>query len=67
MQGDPEANLVHFALQKLHIRPRVLTGDCSANEPVSHKERAFIYASILVRVEKEKEEARKMRNKGGKR
>ncbi len=67
MQGDPEANLAHFALQKLHIRPKVLTGDCTINDPIDNKERAFIYGSIIVRVEKEKEEARKIKAKGGKR
>jgi len=30
-------------------------------------EKAFIYASIQVRVEKEQEEARKIKRKGGKR
>lgn len=67
MQGDPEANLAHFALQKLHIRPGVLLGICSANDPMEDKERAFTYASILVRVEQEKKEAAKIkatRNRG---
>lgn len=61
MQGDAESNLAHFALQKLKIRPGVLMGICSANEPMGFKERAFTYASIMVRIEKEKEEARKLK------
>jgi hypothetical protein len=61
LQGDPEANLAHFALQKLHIRPGVLLGICSANDPVDERERAFIYASILIRVEQEKREAAKIK------
>lgn len=57
--------MAHFALQKLQIRPGVLLGLCSANDPVSNKERAFIYGSILVRTEREHEEARKLKRKGG--
>ena len=60
MQGDAEFNLAHFALQKLHILPSVL-------DAMSQKEKAFIYASILVRIEKEKEVARKLKAKGGSR
>lgn len=61
MQGDAESNLAHFALQKLHIRPGVLLGICSANDPMGYKERAFTYASIIVRAEKEEQEARKLK------
>ena len=66
MQGDPEANLAHFALQKLHIRPGVLLGICSANDPMGDRERSFTYGSILVRTEQEKKEAAKIKatNKG---
>lgn len=67
MQGDPEANLAHFALQKLHIRPGVLLGICSSVSPMGNRERAFTYASIMIRAEKEKEDARKIKAKGGKR
>ncbi len=52
--------MAHFALQKLHILPSVL-------DTMSQKEKAFIYASITVRVEKEKEETRKIKAKGGRR
>mgnify|MGYP000946301249 FL=1 len=65
MQGDPEANLAHFALQKLKIRAGVLLGLCSANEPMGYEERVFTYGSILVRVEQEKNQASKIRSKGG--
>ena len=58
MQGDPEANLAHFALQKLHILPSVLIN-------MDDKERAFVYASIQLRIEAEQKEARKIKAKGG--
>ena len=58
MQGDAEFNLAHFALQKLHILPSQL-------ESMEQKEKAFIYASIQVRVETEKKEANKIKAKGG--
>lgn len=56
-----ELNYAHYALQKLHIRPGVLAGTCGANDPVSLRERAFIYASIDLRVKEEKREAAKMK------
>jgi hypothetical protein len=43
-------NLAHFALQKLHILPSTLLS-------MSSKERAFIYASIKLRVDEEKKMA----------
>jgi len=52
--------LAHFALQKLHILPSTLV-------EMSDRERAFIYASIQLRIEEEKKEAAKIkatRNKG---
>lgn len=58
MQGDVEFNLAHFALQKLKILPSQL-------DNMSQKEKAFIYASIQVRVETEKKEANKIKAKGG--
>jgi hypothetical protein len=51
-------NLAHFALQKLHILP-------SALDALDDKEKAFIYASIQVRIEEEKKQASKMKKKGG--
>ena len=59
MQGDAEFNLAHFALQKLKILPSQL-------DDMSQKEKAFIYASIQVRVETEKKEADRIKAKGGK-
>ena len=47
MQGDPELNYAHFALQRLRILPSDLNN-------MSQRERAFIYASIDLRVEEEK-------------
>ena len=58
MQGDVEFNLAHFALQKLKILPSQL-------DNMSQKEKAFIYASIQVRVETEKKEANKIKAIGG--
>lgn len=46
--------LAHFALQKLHILPSVL-------EELPERERAFIFASIMQRVEDEKKEANKLK------
>lgn len=53
-------NYAHFALQRLHIRPGVLAGICGANDPVGPTERAFIYASIDLRVKEEKRQAAKL-------
>lgn len=50
----------HFALQELKIRPAVLAGICGDNEPVSYKERVFIYASISLYVEDKKREMAKI-------
>ena len=47
-------NYTHFALQKLHILPTVL-------EAMSQRERAFIYASIDLRIEEEKKLANQMK------
>lgn len=58
MQGEVEFNLAHFALQKLKILPSQL-------DNMSQKEKAFIYASIQVRIETEKKEANKIKAKGG--
>nr|DAL80850.1 MAG TPA: hypothetical protein [Caudoviricetes sp.] len=55
MQGDPELNYAHFALQRLRILPSDLNN-------MSQRERAFIYASIDLRVEEEKREAAKVRS-----
>ncbi|MGF7145974.1 hypothetical protein HNQ56_004422 [Anaerotaenia torta] len=54
-------------MQKLHIRPKVLTGNGTIMDPIDDKERAFIYASIMLRVEDEKKQAAKIKPKGGRR
>lgn len=46
--------MAHFALQKLRILPSTLA-------EMSRRERAFIYASILHRVESEKKEQEKIK------
>ena len=46
--------LAHVALQKLHILLSVL-------EELPERERAFVYASIMQRVEDEKREADKLK------
>ena len=50
-------------MQKLKIRPAVISGICGANTPVATKERAFIYASISLRIEEEKREMAKVKRK----
>lgn len=47
-------NLAHFALQKLHILPSTLLS-------MNSKERAFVYASIRLRVDEEKKMAAGMK------
>jgi hypothetical protein len=49
--------LAHFALQKLHILPSTLA-------EMSDREKAFIYASIQLRIEDEKKEANKLKTAG---
>lgn len=56
--------MAHFALQKLRILPSILAD-------MDDRERAFVYASIQVRVEDEKKEQSKIKGrtvkKGGRR
>ncbi len=49
--------MAHFALQKLHILPSTLA-------EMSDREKAFIYASIQLRIEDEKKEANKLKAAG---
>lgn len=58
MEGDAEANYAHFALQKLHILPSTFA-DMDMNE------KAFVVASIRIRVEDEKKEAKKIKARKG--
>ena len=60
MQGDPEANLCHFALQKLRKFPHEILD-------LPEREKAFVYASIQLRIEDEKKQAAKIKPKGGRR
>jgi len=39
----------------------VLAGICGPNDPIEQRERAFIYASIDLRVKEEKREAAKLK------
>jgi hypothetical protein len=52
LEGEVEYSVAHFALQKLHILPSQF---CA----MSREEKTFVYSSILVRIEAEKEEADK--------
>lgn len=56
MEGDAEANYAHFALQKLHILPSTFAN-------MEMNEKAFVVASIRIRVEDEKKEAKKLKAK----
>lgn len=58
MEGDGEANYAHYALHKLKILPHELIN-------LPRQERAFIYASTDIVVEKESKEAKKLKNKKG--
>ncbi len=51
--------VAHFALQKLHILPSVL-------ENLPRNEKIFVYASVMVRIEAEKEEAEEIKRKANK-
>lgn len=53
-QGEVELIYAHFALQRLRLLP-------SALESMSQRERAFIYASIDLRIEEEKRLANQMK------
>lgn len=56
MEGDGEANVAHYALQKLHILPSIFAA-------MDMDEKAFIIASCEIRVQAEKEEQKKMKAK----
>lgn len=51
---DAEAVVAHYALQKLHILPSQLLN-------MDIQEKAFVFASIKVRIEAEKEEQKKIK------
>ena len=51
-----EANIAHFCLQKLHKFPHEFL-------ELPLKEKAYIIASIQIRIEDEKNEAKRIKNK----
>lgn len=57
--ADGEAVYAHCALHRLKILPSTLVA-------LPLRERAFIYASIDLQIEKEKKEAQKAKRKGKK-
>ena len=57
--ADGEAVYAHYALLRLKILPRTRVA-------LPLRERAFIYASIDLQIEKEKKEAQKAKRKGKK-
>lgn len=58
-EADGEAAYAHYALHRLKILPGALLS-------LPLRERAFIYASIDLQIEKEKKEAQKAKRKGKK-
>lgn len=56
MEGDSDANYAHYALQKLHILP-------SQFVELDAYEKAFVIASINLRIENEKKQAKKIKQK----
>lgn len=60
MGGDPEANFAHFCLQKFGWEPSKFL-----DLPI--KERAFVIASIEVRVESEKKKEAELKAKASRR
>ena len=56
MGGDGEAAYAHYALHKLKILPHELM-------KLTRQEKAFVYASIDLHVEKENKEAKRIKSK----
>lgn len=56
MEGDGLANFAYYCLHKLRITPRQF-------EEMDTQEKAFIIASIQIRTENEKKEAKKAKSK----
>ena len=52
--GDPEANYAFYALMKLHMLPSVFLN-------LDRQEKAFIIASVQLKIKAEKEEAAKLK------
>lgn len=49
--------MAHYALQKLHMRANIFVS-------MPKREQAFTYASTLIKIEDEKKEQAKLKNKG---
>ncbi len=56
MGGDAKSNYAYYVLHKFHILP-------SAFLALSREEQAFVMAAIDVRLEREKEEQKKIKKK----
>lgn len=56
MEGDSDANYAHYALQKLHILPSQFIN-------LDSYEKAFVIASINLRIENEKKQAKAAKRK----
>lgn len=56
IEADSDANFAHYALHELKIRPKDYI-------EMDFKEKAFIIASIKVRLDDEKEAAKKAKKK----
>lgn len=54
MEGDDEAPYVHYALHKLRIRP-------SEFVTMDEQEKAFIFASIIIKAKQDKEQEREVK------
>ena len=56
MEGDSDANYAHYCLHKLHMLPSTFIN-------LDAYEKAFIIASIDIKVENEKKEQKKLQQK----
>ncbi|MES1046304.1 hypothetical protein FOA22_17735 [Heyndrickxia oleronia] len=55
-EKDPEAVYAHYALQRLRIRPKEFFD-------MDRKEKAFVIASIDIRIKEEQKEAKRAKRK----
>lgn len=56
MEGDSDSNYAHYCLHKLHMLPSTFCG-------LDSYEKAFVIASIDIKIENEKKEAKKAKQK----
>jgi regulator of sigma D len=59
LDGDPEANLLHIAIEKWHWSPSQIDEWFNAEQSV----KAFYYASVDIKAKRDKEEADKIKTK----